>query len=391
MPQTSLSLQLRGGTILQDRTLQERTIGMSGGAFATGNYPAVDVTGYYILPGIIDLHNDGLDRHNIAPAERLIAADRSNAAAGITTSWLTCRWSLPHSATPAEHALKLMAACLVLKPRLLTRQHIRIEIERLAIENVTDIIEALDAHEIRYVSFADDLSLQAAETDTVLANSMHKQVCDPTQFLDDLRSRQEKAREVPRRLCALAEHFDSKEILYGSTGDRDGETRETYSMLGAKLCDRPGAGSAASIANAVGDPVILTADMVLRETGPVSARALIHSGRCAALGSGTYPEGLTRALFQLVEAGVLPLSRAWSLVSEQPAKIMRIADRGTIEHGKRADLTIVNKRTREVEATFRDGILIYLCGELAERLIAAQLQDAIPATSRQTTPNVTIW
>jgi alpha-D-ribose 1-methylphosphonate 5-triphosphate diphosphatase len=49
---------------------------------------------------------------------------------------------------------------------------------------------------------------------------------------------------------------------------------------------------------------------------------------------------------------------------------MRLADRGRIGYGRRADLTVVHAETRAVEATIAGGRLSYLTGEAATRFMA---------------------
>ena len=66
MDRTLPPLRLAGATVLRDGTMQDRTVAIAGGRIDAGPFPAVDLTGYYILPGIIDLHGDAFERH-IAP------------------------------------------------------------------------------------------------------------------------------------------------------------------------------------------------------------------------------------------------------------------------------------------------------------------------------------
>lgn len=95
MDRTLPPLRLTGATILRDGLLQDRTVTIAAGRIASGPYPAVDLSGYYILPGIIDLHGDAFERH-IAPrpsapfplAMGLRSVDQDAAANGVTTAWL---------------------------------------------------------------------------------------------------------------------------------------------------------------------------------------------------------------------------------------------------------------------------------------------------------------
>lgn len=55
---------------------------------------------------------------------------------------------------------------------------------------------------------------------------------------------------------------------------------------------------------------------------------------------------------------------------DQPAEIKRLTDRGRVEYGRRADLVVVNKKTRTVEATIAGGALTHLCGHAAHRFMS---------------------
>jgi len=56
-------MRLTGAQILRDGALQHRSIGLADGLITRGALPEVDLSGYLILPGIIDLHGDGFERH----------------------------------------------------------------------------------------------------------------------------------------------------------------------------------------------------------------------------------------------------------------------------------------------------------------------------------------
>ena len=62
--------------------------------------------------------------------------------------------------------------------------------------------------------------------------------------------------------------------------------------------------------------------------------------------------------------------RAWALISQYPAEIMRLPDRGTLTPGRRADLVIVQAETRQIVAPISGGALAYLSPEAAGRFAA---------------------
>jgi alpha-D-ribose 1-methylphosphonate 5-triphosphate diphosphatase len=179
---------------------------------------------------------------------------------------------------------------------------------------------------------------------------------------------------VPRHLCRLAEAFDGLGVTYGSHGDPDGETRERFAMIGAKVAAFPLSRRAAATARAMGDPVVLAAPDVQRgrhPAGRVPALDLLRDRLCDALASDWHPPALSAAAWTLVDEGRMTLPEAWALVSRAPAQILRLHDRGEIAPGKRADLVVVNAATRAVEATIAGGRLAYLSGEAGRRFLSA--------------------
>ena len=58
------------------------------------------------------------------------------------------------------------------------------------------------------------------------------------------------------------------------------------------------------------------------------------------------------------------------MISQRPAEIMRLVDRGRLEPGLRADLVVVHAETRAIEATISAGRLSYLAGDAARRFLA---------------------
>jgi alpha-D-ribose 1-methylphosphonate 5-triphosphate diphosphatase len=58
----------------------------------------------------------------------------------------------------------------------------------------------------------------------------------------------------------------------------------------------------------------------------------------------------------------MPFEKAWALVSENPARALGLADRGTIELGKRADLILVDPQadSPRLVATIANGEIAYL-------------------------------
>ena len=61
-----MSLRFINATILKNNELQDRSLSIEDGCISEGPFTAVDMGGYFILPGIIDLHGDAFERHIVS-------------------------------------------------------------------------------------------------------------------------------------------------------------------------------------------------------------------------------------------------------------------------------------------------------------------------------------
>ena len=122
-----------------------------------------------------------------------------------------------------------------------------------------------------------------------------------------------------------------------------------------------------------GDAVILGAPNVSRggsHKGNVSAAELVRLGLCDALASDYHYPSLRRAALRLWRDGICDIATAWALVSDGPARLLGLDDRGRLAPGQRADIVLLDKATLRVAATLCAGRVSYLNGALAARFLA---------------------
>lgn len=383
MPKPLPPLRLTGAQILRDGVLHHRSISFADGRITRGPLPEVDLTGYLVLPGIIDLHGDGFERHMVpcpsvaCPlATGLASYDREAAKHGVTTAYLAQGWSWEGGPRGPDHAERLMVALDRYRPQALSDLRLQIRAETHLVGEALRLIDAVKRHRIGYVVFNDHLEeglhmARIAPADfAAWAGKVGKTA---EELADSIETAVLAAKEVPRSLCGLAEAFDAIGVLYGSHDDPDGETREYYSMIGARIAEFPLSRRAAAAAHAIMSPIILGAPNVMRgksQAGNVSAMALLEDGLCDALVSDYQVPALPLAAWAVVDRGLMGLPQAWALVSAKPAEILRLPDRGRLDPGLRADMVVMNAATRVIEATICNGRLAYLAGEAASRFLA---------------------
>ncbi|MBT9382354.1 alpha-D-ribose 1-methylphosphonate 5-triphosphate diphosphatase [Pseudooceanicola sp. CBS1P-1] len=378
------ALRLTGAQVLRDGALRPDSIGLAEERLSDAPLPSVDLSGYLVLPGIIDLHGDAFERQ-VAPRPSapfplemaLRATDAEAAANGVTTAWLAQSWSWEGGARGPDFAERMMEALSAYRPHARTDLRLQIRCETHTVGTEARLLAALGRHGIDYVIFNNHLeeaAQVAASRPDLLLGWAQKAGRTPQDHLRLIREARTQSREVPRYLCRLAGHFDSLGITYGSHDDPDGETRETFSMIGAKICEFPTARPAAALAHAVGDPILMGAPNVVRggsQSGNIAAAELIRAGLCDALVSDYHYPALAAAAFRLADDGLLPLARAWEMISTRPAQILSLTDRGHIAPGLRADLVILDAATRRIEATISAGRIAHMTGPVAARFLAA--------------------
>lgn len=381
-------LRLVGATILREGELRQRSVAIARGRIAKGPLPAVDLEGYLILPGIVDL----LLRPDPVPAgearpdarARLAGALRQAAACGITTAWLAPCWSWPGGRDDPAQAQALLGALAAWRaaagatPRPDLRPALAIE---AGLTGSTDqVIGLCHAAGVELAWFEnglgrleDDLRRDSRR----FAAAARRIGLAPGALARVVADASARRREIPRHLCRIAEALDQIHARYGSVGDTGGAARETHSMIGAALAAAPAAHAAAAAARAMGDPVLLSA------AEPQRLRDLLAGGLGDAIVSDGAAQGLVGLALGLgrgadaamagTQAGagqgpdLAHLPRIWPLLSQRPAEIMGLADRGRLDLGCRADLVVVAPETGAVEATISAGRLVQLSGEAARR------------------------
>jgi len=380
--------RLSGAQVLRGAELKPADLSIIAGRLDDQETPRpvsrVDLSGYWVLPGIIDLHGDAFERH-LAPRPSaafsceigLQSVDRDAAANGVTTAWMAQSWSWEGGSRGPDFAEAFMAELATYRQHALTDLRIQLRCETHTVETEARLLAAIAAHKIDYVVFNDHLgeALDMITTDPEgLASWAKRAGRNQQDHIQLVRDTKKLAPRVPRYLCNLATAFDQMKVKYGSHDDPDAATRDYYGMIGARICEFPTRHAPAQVAQANESPVLMGAPNVVRggsQSGNIAATDLIRRGLCNALVSDYHYPSLARAAFTLADEDILPFGAAWQMISGTPARIMGQSDRGEITAGKRADLVICNANTRQIEGTMVAGRWSHLCGDLAHRISAA--------------------
>ncbi|WP_424975576.1 alpha-D-ribose 1-methylphosphonate 5-triphosphate diphosphatase [Dinoroseobacter sp. S124A] len=379
-----LSLRFHNGLILDPRAGALETLAISDGRILSDapGLREVDLEGYALLPGLIDLHGDGFERH-LAPRrgalrtteEGLLALDAELAAAGITTAILAQFWSWEGGMRSPDFARELARALTATGDRLRTDMQIQLRLETHMIDDFPAVEAFIAETGIRYVVFNDHLPhqrLAEGRRPPRLTGQALKSGRNPEAHLRLMQDLHARSAEVPARLAALSRALIARGVTLGSHDDHSPADRHAARAMGVRIAEFPETAEAAEAAREQGDPIILGAPNVMRgasHAGNVSARDLIADGLCDALVSDYHYPSLKAAALDLA-GGVSPaLAPVWDRVSARPAEMLGLSDRGTLAPGQRADLVVLDQVTGQVAASFSGGVVSFLGGAFAERLL----------------------
>lgn len=339
-------MTVRGALVLGGGVLRPGELGLARGRIVScegaAEKAAVDLSGYAVLPGAVDV--GGVAG---AGAEAVRAAAGAAAQAGTTSFWVGVDW--PDRTDDLDAVRARLAGLAAARPGLPVDLGLRLRVGTHGIETAEALLAALPGLPSPVVVFRHPPEAERAEMEAALGG----------------------AGPVARHLCRLASAFDALRLRYATEADPDAEHRERFSMIGARMAMRPVARGAAASARAMGEPVVLAASDILGEDGARIGRGtgavLLAEGLCDAVASFGAPDAPRRLVRLMVEGGLMPLGHAWALVSSAPAGLVRRADRGGLVEGTRADLAVVDPDTLEVAATIAGGVLVHATPEALER------------------------
>ncbi|WP_299624717.1 alpha-D-ribose 1-methylphosphonate 5-triphosphate diphosphatase [uncultured Tateyamaria sp.] len=378
-----LTIDFVGAEVLLPSGLSHAPLSISDGLVVSQEGGrAVDLSGYRVLPGIVDVHGDGFERH-LAPrrgamkqmGEGLRAAEAELAANGITTGVLAQFVSWEGGLRGYEFADQVFTAMAEVGPDLVTdlRPQLRFETHML------DLYDDLPGHVARwgveYVVFNDHLPhdrLAEGRKPPRITGQALKAGRNPEahfQMLLDLHARSDAVDEALAPLCSA---LLAAGVRIGSHDDNTDAQRTAWRARGAAVAEFPETQGAAEAARAGGDAIVLGAPNLVRggsHKGNASALDLVMMGLCDALASDYHYPSPRRAALMLAQSGVLDFADAWALVSSGPARVLGLTDRGTLVPGQRADIVVLDVKDR-VAATLSGGRVSYMSGDVADRFLA---------------------
>ena len=379
----AVDLTLAGGRVLGPRGWHDAPLHLREGRIVeTGRGREVDLSGYDILPGIIDPHGDGFERH-MAPrrgalresGRGVIACGAELAANGITTAVLAQFFSWEGGMRGPDFAEGFFRAVAATRDQVPVALLLQLRLETHLVDEFDRALAAIDRFGIGCVVFNDHLPhdrLAQGRKPPRLTGQALKSGRNPEAHLAYMQALHARRNEVPAALDALCTQLRARGVVLGSHDDRSAADRAAWEARGVRLAEFPETRDAARAARETGAHIVLGAPNVVRgasHAGNIAAQELIAEGLCDALASDYHYPSPLRAAYRLVELGIRDLAGAWRLVSSGPARVLGLSDRGTLDPGKRADLVILDPQAQRVVATLAGGNVAYMNGPVAERFL----------------------
>lgn len=323
------------------------------------NGSGIDFEGDYLIPGLVDIHTDNLEKHfyprpgvDWDAQSAAIIHDGQCVSVGITTvfdSLSIGSWS-DNEARHLENMLKLVEGLEVADSEGLLRSnhllHWRCEtsspvledlMSKLVPHRLTHLLSVMDhtpgqrqypdieKHKARW---KEHLGLSDEEVDARVANAQEKQ-----------------AKYTPMNRAVVDRVAKERKLALASHDDQLPEHIHEAIAINASIAEFPTTLEAARLAKENNMVVVMGAPNLMRGgsySGNASAAEIAEAGLLDAFASDYVPRSMIEAAFRLTQAPFnWSLPKAIATVTANPAESVGLADRGQIEEGRRADFVRV--------------------------------------------------
>ncbi|CAB5663369.1 MULTISPECIES: alpha-D-ribose 1-methylphosphonate 5-triphosphate diphosphatase [Klebsiella] len=340
---------------------------------------ALDGEGGWLLPGLIELHTDNLDKFFTPrpkvdwPAHSAMSShDAMMVASGITTVLdAVAIGDVRDGGDRLENLEKMVNAVEETQKRGLNRAEHRLHLRcELPHHTTLPLFEKLiDRESVSMVSLMDHSPGQRQYADRSKYRDYYQGKYHLTHDEMDRFEAEQMAlaatwsqpnRQTIAAMCrarriALASHDDATEAHVA-------ESRQ----LGSVIAEFPTTLAAAQASRQHGMHVLMGAPNIVRggsHSGNIAAHQLASSGLLDILSSDYYPASLLDAAFRIADAedNAFTLAQAIRLVSKHPAQALGLDDRGVIAEGKLADLVLARRRGEHVhiDHVWRQGTRVF--------------------------------
>ena len=351
---------------------------VEGGSDVAG-HGTIDADGAYLIPGVVDLHNDNLEFEvhprssaNLPLPFALATMERRLAAAGVTTEFhaISFQEQVRKGRTISDAGERAaFIAGFDDSPARAVRHHILHRLDMRTQGVLESALPSLRRVRVPYVSLNDHTPGQGQYRDVerliAMANANRAMrsddTVDPEWYRERMRRGMEDTSTVPVFYQTVAEAMSHVPMIISTHDDDTVAKVDEQLLLGATVAEFPITVEAAAHARRHGMAIIVGAPNIVRggsQSGNLPAAELVRQGLADIICADYHAPCLIPATFRLVDDGLLGLPEAIRMISRAPAVAVGLTDRGEIAPGLLADLCLVRRDGTSwphVERTFVAG------------------------------------
>ncbi|AOY88313.1 phosphonate metabolism protein PhnM [Marinobacter salinus] len=340
---------------------------------------ARDCLGAYLIPGLVELHTDNLEKHFsprpgvVWPSHpAVLTHDAHIVSSGITTVFdalsvgdvIDDSNRLHHLRTLIDALAETRKAGMLRADHLL---HLRCEV---SFGETLQLFENLVDHPLlQLVSVMDHTpgQRQFVREDKYRQYYQGKHGLNDSEMDTFTHKRKESARlHSDHNRKAIVAICQARGIPLASHDDATLDHAVESAGFGMCIAEFPTTLEAAKASHDLGLRVLMGAPNIVRggsHSGNIAAAELASAGVLDILSSDYYPASMLDAAFRLasMEDNSYDLARAIATVTTTPARCANLHDRGVLEPGKRADLVLVEPRGQlpVIHNVWRNGERVY--------------------------------
>jgi alpha-D-ribose 1-methylphosphonate 5-triphosphate diphosphatase len=363
---------LTGSVCLRDGVIHDIATGTSTSA------GALDAEGDYLVPGLIDLHTDNLEKHIMPrpgvqwPAMSAALAHDALVVAGGITTVLDCVCVGATIRNPGRNELLMPTIDGIRNARRLGMLradhllHLRCEVtDETVVEQLGKVV---DDPLVRLVSVMDHGvgNPHVKDPQGFRRRYMKRHGMNDAEFDDFMNHIVAEGETLsPANRASIAELAGKHGIPLATHDDGTAAQIEFAVDLGADIAEFPLTSAAARAARRNGLRIVAGAPNVVRggsQSGNVAVTELATKGLLDIMASDYVPTSLILGAFGLMRDPIgFDLPRAIATVTSAPADTIRLRDRGRIAVGLRGDLLRVTmiEGAPVVRAVWSEGRLVH--------------------------------
>jgi alpha-D-ribose 1-methylphosphonate 5-triphosphate diphosphatase len=378
--------------VLPDRVVEHGAVGIEDGRICqigltneiSGRYSdEIDANDAYLMPGIIDLHNDSLETEinprpetNLPVEFALANLERRLIASGVTTEFHAMAFMNMAKSSRTIGATAARSSYLAdyrRQPGRVVDHHVLHRLDVWSPDSLDAIFESTARLDLKYVSLNDHTPGQGQYRDlegymkrmTAWREQRGGAPLDPEEVFSRIASRAADTETLPFVYKRVIEERMTQGIVIASHDDDSAEKVDMQHDAGSTICEFPITVDTARRARELGMTLVVGAPNIVRggsSSGNQDARELFELGLVDVICADYHAPSLLVAAFRVIHDGLCDLPAAIRTLTLNAAEAVGLKDVGAIRTGYRADLVLVRESAAghpEVEAAFRHGTEVF--------------------------------